>query len=45
MKPTKAEFYEVRSIAIRRWMFLEENGFHVTLVAREGDYMITWEID
>jgi hypothetical protein len=45
MKPTKTEFYESLSQAMRRWMILEAEGRYVTLVAREGDYMITWEID
>jgi SAM-dependent MidA family methyltransferase len=45
MKPTKTEFYENLSRAMRRWLHLEAEGYYVTLVAREGDYMITWEID
>jgi hypothetical protein len=45
MKPTKTEFYENRALAIRRWLLLEAEGKFVTLTAREGDYMITYEID
>jgi hypothetical protein len=45
MKPTKTEFYESRSLAIRRFLELDATGYFVTLVAREGDYMITWEVD